>query len=749
MLVGLAMGVARCVGVGRALVRAGPADLPPGRPAARPPRAMGRPRAAAAVLALALCHAGGTATIPTTPTPRPSSLQRLEEQHAGAAGALSRAEQRGQTAPQLRCDAGQNCSVVLQSAIDRATVPGGGGAVSLAPGVWEVVPIVLRAHLLLELSTGTTIIAQRGAFHGGSDALLSAGCGPNPSVTNLTIRGAPGGGSRLAMRRADYANPALYAHSEDRCALCLSEVVGARILDILIEDTGGDGVYIAGGYHSPSTDVELLRVTTVRAYRNGLSVTNARDVVVRDCSFLNTSGTPPEAGVDLEPNTATDYMQNVTFVNIQSRGNVGPSFSVALAQLQCKRAKCKLKPDCMCPLHPPEVSVALRGGVLQGAASLGLNTSALVRGLTYNIGVLVGAGSSPNGSQGTLTFEDLAIIDTAQPGLEFEDKAALSMPTVFRNCSWRGVATSRTVRWGGQNVPLLLHQSAPGAIGGVTFDGCSVSDTERRPWLKCDSCGGQCCDGGVCTACRKGPAMDLRGTVAVHNPHGCVESLGANATGISLRATCKKTKAVAAVSRLPALPSCQKKFRWVTVAESVPTGHNKPKTCPGCAGQAVNCSGCSNIVPFFRVCLSLPTEKLVSSALAFQAEHLPPAAEAVEAAAIMAMYSPEGTGTGANLPGWSRDPGGNVAGFVSRYGVTGPAGEDILHNATCGNVCSQCHCPSSVPPPYSASMLTHGCWFATVDSSLDRGGMGRLRTYARDGARSCGSSRPRAAGWSR
>ena len=86
---------------------------------------MGRPRAAAAVLALALCHAGGTATIPTTPTPRPtSSLQRLEEQHTGAAGALSRAEQHGQTAPQLRCDAGQNCSIVLQSAIDRATASG-------------------------------------------------------------------------------------------------------------------------------------------------------------------------------------------------------------------------------------------------------------------------------------------------------------------------------------------------------------------------------------------------------------------------------------------------------------------------------------------------------------------------------------------------------------------------------------------------------------------------------------------------
>lgn len=81
----------------------------------------------------------------------------------------------------LVCNAGDNCTAVLQSAIDKAGVVSS-GKVILASGVWSVLPIVLRSHLLLELSRGTTIIAQRGAFHGGGDTLLSAGCGANPSV---------------------------------------------------------------------------------------------------------------------------------------------------------------------------------------------------------------------------------------------------------------------------------------------------------------------------------------------------------------------------------------------------------------------------------------------------------------------------------------------------------------------------------------------------------------------------------------
>jgi hypothetical protein len=180
-------------------------------------------------------------------------------------------------------------------------------------------------------------------------------------------------------------------------------------------------------------------------------------------------------------------------------------------------------------MKPPLVSVSVHGGVIQGAAGLGLDISKLVRGLTYNIGIFVGASSSSSGSpQGWLNFSDVAVTETEQPGLEFEDKAALSMPVTFSNCSWSAVARSATVRWGGPNVPLLLHQANPGAAGGVLFEHCKISDLELRPWLKCDSCG----------RTHQGPATRIMGTVTVDNKNGCTASLGANATDNAIKVRC-------------------------------------------------------------------------------------------------------------------------------------------------------------------------------------------------------------------
>ena len=126
---------------------------------------------------------------------------------------------------------------------------------------------------------------------------------------------------------------------------------------------------------------------------------------------------------------------------------------------------------------------------------------------------------------------------------------------------------------------------------------------------------------------------------------------------------------------------CTLKHQWRATSESFPSGHNRPKTCPGCAGQPVKCDGCDNINPLYHLALSVAPSKTVASALVFQ-QSLPPGS----VAAIMPMYSPEGTGKTSNMPGWSRDPGGNFDGMTNAFGVTGAAGKDILGEpSTCGN----------------------------------------------------------------
>ena len=96
----------------------------------------------------------------------------------------------------LRCAAGQNCSTALQSAVDAATAPGGSGALCV-DGTWPVLPTSLRSNPILQLTANATIVAQRGAFHGGAYHLITVS-----GAHNVSIRGAVGGGSRLVMRKS-------------------------------------------------------------------------------------------------------------------------------------------------------------------------------------------------------------------------------------------------------------------------------------------------------------------------------------------------------------------------------------------------------------------------------------------------------------------------------------------------------------------------------------------------------------------
>ena len=164
---------------------------------------------------------------------RPLLLAYIRLPRGRAAGSTtSQLKADDDDAPLLHCGPSQNCTNILQAAIDGAVSTG--GIVSLAPGVWTVVQITLRSNLRLQLAAGTTLMAQAGAFHDGAAHILSC-----EGLTNVTVRGAVGGGSRLVMRKADYINTSLYTHSEGRHAVELMECTHIVLSDLYISDTGG------------------------------------------------------------------------------------------------------------------------------------------------------------------------------------------------------------------------------------------------------------------------------------------------------------------------------------------------------------------------------------------------------------------------------------------------------------------------------------------------------------------------------
>ena len=233
--------------------------------------------------------------------------------------------------------------------------------------------------------------------------------------------------------------------------------------------------------------------------------------MVVDCRFHATAGTPPEAGVDIEPSTHKPgrrqlVLQNLTFVDLECRGNRGAALSIGLSKLDAN-----------------ESAVAIR---VAGATLEGLDGSASE--LPYNIGLFVAGRSAVAypASTGWVDLENITVLNTAQPGLELWKQPA-DVAVALRRCTFAHVGTAPTVRWGGANVPMLLHQSHAAPIGGVVFEDCSVQDGLDRPFLKCDSCDS------------RGPAVNISGTLTVHNPHGCRAALGAHPDPtVTLRTDC-------------------------------------------------------------------------------------------------------------------------------------------------------------------------------------------------------------------
>ena len=56
-------------------------------------------------------------------------------------------------------------------------------------------------------------------------------------------------------------------------------------------------------------------VVTDNCYRQGISVISARNLLIENNVFKNTGGTPPGAGIDLEPNRPDEKLVNVIIRN--------------------------------------------------------------------------------------------------------------------------------------------------------------------------------------------------------------------------------------------------------------------------------------------------------------------------------------------------------------------------------------------------------------------------------------------------
>ena len=181
---------------------------------------------------------------------------------------------------------------------------------------WIVRPIRFRGNLELVFEPGVLVLAKKGEFKGRWDCLLTA-----TDQSDITIRGY----GAILMRKRDYRNPPYPENEEWKHGIKLESCKRILIEGLRIESSGGDGIYIgmANRGMAGNEDIVIRDCVSDDNHRQGISVIDAKNLLVENCVFSGTEGTGPSAGVDFEPNDPEQLLVNCVFRNCLFENNAG------------------------------------------------------------------------------------------------------------------------------------------------------------------------------------------------------------------------------------------------------------------------------------------------------------------------------------------------------------------------------------------------------------------------------------------
>jgi hypothetical protein len=204
----------------------------------------------------------------------------------------------------------------IQAAIN--ALPSTGGTIYVPAGTYMInalTGISLRSHTRLQLASGALLKAIPNSAE--RYWVVKAW-----NVNNVEILGGGVMGERYSHRGTT---------GEWGYGINISGSSKVYVHDITVSDSWGDGLLVgATGWGSsmvPSTGVTLNHVTSKSNRRQGMSITPSSQVYVVNSSFINTYGTAPQAGIDIEPQTQGKVSQ-VRLENTTLSSNAGNGLEV-------------------------------------------------------------------------------------------------------------------------------------------------------------------------------------------------------------------------------------------------------------------------------------------------------------------------------------------------------------------------------------------------------------------------------------
>jgi hypothetical protein len=129
-----------------------------------------------------------------------------------------------------------------------------------------------------------------------------------------------------------------YTTGEFRHCFAIADCDNIEASNFIMQDSGGDGVFIAAFAPPPakqySENIVLRNIICDNNRRQGISLISVQNLLVEHCSFKNTKGTLPEAGLDLEPDAPTERLVNIEFRKCSFTNNFGNGIQLAMLNLR-------------------------------------------------------------------------------------------------------------------------------------------------------------------------------------------------------------------------------------------------------------------------------------------------------------------------------------------------------------------------------------------------------------------------------
>ncbi len=314
---------------------------------------------------------------------------------------------------------------------------------------WIVTPLQAASNQEIVFEEGCELLAKRGEFKGRNDTLFTA-----KGVENVTLRGY---GATFRMWQEDYDNPDLYEKAEWRHCVQIRGSKNIEVFGLTLRDSGGDGIYIGRGGET-NNGVHIKDVICDNNYRQGISVITCENLLIEDTIMRNTSGTPPQAGIDFEPNNPGERLVNVVMRNCLTENNNSSGYTFYLR-----------------PLNADSEPVSIR-----------IENCRALNDRGYGARVITDA-PLESSVKGIIEFIDCTFEGTQRPGI-LVSKPAEHGTVRFENCRVLDTAGEAETL---SPIMLTSRMGADAPVGGVEFKDVVLRDApDRNPMAYHDQGGG-------------------------------------------------------------------------------------------------------------------------------------------------------------------------------------------------------------------------------------------------------------------